>query len=102
MALAEAGVLLFEERHLLAGKLDRRLRVAPLERQPAVVRLPSPLSFSSFWMVIAERRAPSSASIASSRLQPWDGCYIASSRMRATVSAGVVCGWDLWTGGRSF
>ena len=70
MPLAEARVELLEEGRLLGGELDRLLGVAPLQSQPAVVTVPRPWSLRIFCTVIAETRLPSSASIASIRLQP--------------------------------
>ena len=103
MPFPETGVLLLEERHLFGAELDGPLGVLRLQRQPAVVnRVPRPFSFRIFWVVIDETRIPSSASIASSRLQPWAGCSSANALIFSTTSGGVVCGWLLWIGGRSF
>lgn len=82
MPFPEARVLLLEEGGLLGGDLDGLARMGFLERQPAVVARAEAVAsglepvaprwrpFRIFWRVIEENRTPSSASIASKRLQP--------------------------------
>ena len=54
-----------QESRLLGGDLDRSLGVLLLQRQPAVDPRPQPIVVEDFWMVIADTRTPSSASVAS-------------------------------------
>jgi hypothetical protein len=70
VALLEAGIELFQERRLLGTELDRPLGVLPLERQPALVARAQALVVKDLLDGDAETRRPSSASSASSRLQP--------------------------------
>jgi len=45
---------------------------------------------------------PSNLSISLSRVQPQAGCARLSARIRSTTSGGVVKGWSLGIGGKSF
>jgi hypothetical protein len=54
------------------------------------------------WTVGELTPTPPSFSIALRRQQPHAGCSKLSARIRSTVWGGVVCGWVLWTGGKSF
>jgi hypothetical protein len=82
MSFLEAGVELLQEGRLLGRDLDDLLGVPGLQRQPALDPGAEPVAsglepvaprwrpLRIFWIVIAETRVPSSASIASWRLQP--------------------------------
>lgn len=70
MPFLEAGIELFQEGGLLGGDLDRLPACAVSSASQRSMRVPSPLSLRIFWMVIADTRTPSSASVASCRLQP--------------------------------
>ena len=77
MPFPEAGIELFQEGGLLGGDLDRLPGVRDFQRQPAIDARPQPVAsglepvaprwrpLRIFWMVIADTRTPSSASVAS-------------------------------------
>lgn len=101
MAFLKAGIVFLDEGDLFTGEFHLGVGTVVFQRQPAVVA-------SAQLMLLQDlldgdiTEGNTIGSNASRRLQPYAGWVCARLLIFSTVSGGVVMGWLLAIGGRSF